>query len=82
MKIELGTEITGCFGAMHPEWIGKVVAIDTTMTPECKVKWDGPAGGHTWMLLSEIRDDYFDPKLPGIGYFAVDTDHAWDWVKE
>ena len=79
MKIELGTEITGCFGAMHSEWIGKVVAIDTTMTPECKVKWDGPAGGHTWMLLSEIRDDYFDcTGKSGIGYFAVDIDRVWD----
>jgi len=78
-NVILGTEITGCFGAMHPEEIGKVVAIDTTMTPECKVEWEN--GSHTWILLKEIRDDYFDPKLPGIGYFAVDTDRAWDWVK-
>lgn len=82
MKIELGTEITGCFGAMHPEEIGSVITIDTTNHhyDECKVMWDD--GSHTWLDLNEIRDDYFDPKLPAIGYFAVDTDCAWDWVKE
>jgi hypothetical protein len=80
MKIELGTEITGCFGAMHPEKLGKVVTIDATATPECKVVWNDFPHNHTWVLLSEIRDDYFDPKVPAIGYFAVDTDRAWDWV--
>jgi len=80
MEIELGTEITGCFGAMHPEEIGEVITIDKSHPHlnECKVRWDN--GSYTWMLLKEIRDDYFDPKLPAIGYFAVDTDKAWDWV--
>lgn len=73
MKIELGTEITGCFGAMHPEEIGKVVMIGN-FPPELKVKWDDDKKS-TWLSLDEIRDDYFDPKLPAIGYFAV------DWVK-
>ena len=81
--VELGTKIIGNYGAMIPLSFGEVVTISTydtgPSTPEVKVKWEN--GSHTWILLKEIRDDYFDPKLPGIGYFAVDTDRAWDWVK-
>ena len=83
--MNIGTKIIGNYGAMIPLWEGEVVTIETfTVGPELgnsdvKVRWDN--GSHTWMLLSEIRDDYFDPKLPGIGYFAVDVDRAWDWVE-
>ena len=74
MKIELGTEITGCFGAMLPEEIGEIVTISTYNTsptePEVKIKWDD--GSNTWIPMKNIRDDYFVPKLPAIGYFAVD----------
>jgi hypothetical protein len=77
--MELGTEIIGRFGAMLPEEVGEVVMIGN-FSPEIKVKWeDGKKS--TWLSLSEIRDDYFDPKLPAIGYFAIDTDRAWDWVE-
>jgi len=46
-----------------------------------KVVWeDNFDCASSWIDIAEIRSDYFDPKLPGIGYFAVDTDRAWDWV--
>ena len=72
IELELGTEITGVFGATEPEWVGKIAGIDyvpNTANPECDVKWED--GSYTCMLLSEIRDDYFDPKGSPIGYFAT-----------
>ena len=72
IELELGTEITGVFGATEPEMVGKIVGIDyvpNTPNPECDVKWED--GGHTCMLLSDIREDYFDPKGSPIGYFAT-----------
>ena len=71
MEIELGTEITAVFGA-GAEKVGKIAGIDyvpNTTNPECDVKWED--GGYTCMLLSEIRQDYFDPKGSPIGYFAT-----------
>mgnify|MGYP001408770624 CR=1 FL=1 len=77
--MKLGTKIIGNYGAMIPLDFGEVVMIGN-FSPEIKVKWeDGKKS--TWLSLREIRDDYFDPKLPAIGYFAIDTDRAWDWVE-
>ncbi len=72
--MKLGTKIIGNFGAMHPLWFGEVVAIDTTKTPECKVNWEGPSGGHTWMLLKEINDAV--GKLSPIGYYTEEAYYA------
>ena len=72
IELELGTEITEVLGAIEPERVGKIAGIDyvpNTTNPECDVKWED--GGYTCMLLSEIRQDYFDPKGSPIGYFAT-----------
>ena len=89
MNISIGTEIAGCFGAGLSEWTGKVASIEENIG----LKWNSPSDtmvkvvwednfdcASSWIDIAEIRSDYFDPKLPGIGYFAVDTDRAWDWV--
>ena len=80
MNIGLGTEITGCWGAMHSESIGHIVEIDKSCFGKSyRVEWED--GGRTdWIMEKEIRDDYFDVDTANIGYFAVDTDRAWDWV--
>ncbi len=73
IELELGTEITGVFGATEPEMVGKIAGIDyipnAGPNPECDVKWED--GSYTCMLLSDIREDYFDPKGSPIGYFAT-----------
>ena len=72
IELELGTEITEVLGAIEPEKVGKIAGIDyvpNTPNPECDVKWED--GGYTCMLLSDIREDYFDPKGSPIGYFAT-----------
>ena len=74
IELELGTEITGVFGATEPEWVGKIAGIDyvpNTPNPGCDVKWED--GSYTRMLLSDIREDYFDPKGSPIGYFATEA---------
>ncbi len=68
MSIKLGTKIIGNFGAMHPLWFGEVVA---TYSSGCKVNWEGPSGGHTWMLFKEINDAV--GKLSPIGYYTEEV---------
>ena len=72
IELELGTEITEVLGAIEPERVGKIAGIDyvpNTPNPECDVKWED--GSYTCMLLSDIREDYFDPLGSPIGYFAT-----------
>ena len=72
IELELGTEITEVLGAIEPERVGKIAGIDyvpNTPNPECDVKWED--GSYTCILLSEIKQDYFDPKGSPIGYFAT-----------
>ena len=73
IELELGTEIREVLGLMENERVGKIDVIDYINTPdlECKVNWDD--GSHTWMLLSEIREDYLDPKGSPSGYFATEA---------
>ena len=89
MNISIGTEIAGCFGAGLSELTGKVASIEentglewkSALDTMVKVVWeDNFDYASSWINIAEIRSDYFDPVLPSIGYFAVDTDRAWDWV--
>ena len=81
MNISIGTEIAGCFGAGLSEWTGKVASIEENIG----LKWNSPSDtmvkvvwednfdcASSWIDIAEIRSDYFDPVLPGIGYFAVE----------
>ena len=74
IELELGTEITAVFGA-GAEKVGKIAGIDyipnAGPNPECDVKWED--GSYTCMLLSEIREDYFNPRGSPIGYFATEV---------
>lgn len=68
--MKTGDEVRGIFGAMIPELIGKVEVTkctDTGLPREVLVRWED--GSDTWLTEDELRDDYFTPALPAIGYF-------------
>jgi hypothetical protein len=66
--MQVGDEIRGLFGAMIPEWYGRVVGME--MMPQgmaVDIEWDN--GEVTEIMEYDLRDDYYAPKLPAVGYF-------------
>jgi hypothetical protein len=63
-----GDEIRGLFGATIPEWYGVVEKVaKTAHGVEVDILWEN--GAVTEIMEGDLRDDYFTPKLPAIGYF-------------
>ncbi len=66
--MKIGDEVKGLFGAMFPEWCGKVTKYEVTARGgEVDIEWEN--GDKTEIMEGDLRDDYFTPKLPAIGYF-------------
>lgn len=66
--MQVGDEVRGLFGATIPEWYGEVVKYKVTpQGAEVDIEWEN--GNTTKIMEQDLRDDYFTPRLPAIGYF-------------
>lgn len=66
--MQIGDEVRGLFGAMIPEWYGVVDKVaKTAQGVEIDILWEN--GSKTEIMEEDLRDDYYTPKLPAIGYF-------------
>tara|TARA_R110000772_G_scaffold426_6_gene1552 strand:- start:8778 stop:8996 length:219 start_codon:yes stop_codon:yes gene_type:complete len=66
--MKIGDEVRGVFGAMIPEWCGKIVGME--MMPQgvaVDIEWDN--GELTEIMEQDLRDDYYGPTYRKIGYF-------------
>ena len=66
--MKIGDEVRGLFGAMIPEWYGTVAKYEVTpQGAEVDIEWEN--GSKTEIMEGDLRDDYYTPRLPAIGYF-------------
>lgn len=67
--MQVGDEVRGLFGTMIPEWYGKIVKVEENGGGGLAVDIEFENGQKKYLMDFELRDDYFTPKLPAVGYF-------------
>ena len=69
--MKTGEKIIGIWGAGLPEWEGMIAKIaEYPQGTEVDVLWEN--GSTTYAMLTDLRDDYWNPEGSAIGlYYGV-----------